>query len=169
MMLLLSPYVHRLPRKVSQFSERSVQRRRGFVGADETGLTLIEVLVAIGIMTILIATAAVGLGALAPKFNLDNGVRTAAMALHQARTQAITRGHTVEVTFDAAGFTITDATNGDEFIAEGEVPSGIVLSPSDIFSFTPLGMATAPQTVSISNGDHSRDVRVGLTGEVMIE
>ena len=137
--------------------------------AKETGLTLIEILVAIGILAILSATAAVGLGALAPKFNLDNGVRTVAMALHQARTQAITRGHTIEVTFDAAGFTITDATNGDEVVAEGEVPSGIVLSPSDLFSFTLLGTATAPQTVSVSNGDHSRSVSVGLIGEVMIE
>ncbi|MEW6300417.1 MAG: GspH/FimT family protein [Thermodesulfobacteriota bacterium] len=139
------------------------------VASNEKGLTVIEILVAIGILAILLATAAVGLGALAPKFNLDNGVRTVAMALHQARVQAITRGHTIEVVFDSTGFTITDATSEDEVIAGGEVSSGIVLSPSDVISFTPLGTAAAPQTVSVSNGDYSRSVSVGLTGEVVIE
>lgn len=165
---LFSCFVHYSHKETLELAERLPRRRGRFITKSERGLTVIEILVAIGILAILLATAAVGLGALAPKFNLDNGVRTVAMALHQARAQAITRGHIVDVVFDSYTFTVTDTDSG-EILAEGEAPSGITLAADDIASFTSLGTTAAPVTVTISNGDHSRDVSVGLTGEVMIE
>ena len=66
---------------------------------EEKGFTLAEMLVTISVLGILLATTAVGLGTLAPQFDLDNAARKVAMVLNQGRVQAITRGHTTVVAF----------------------------------------------------------------------
>lgn len=132
----------------------------------EKGFTLAEMFVTISVLGILLAAAAVGLGTLAPQFDLDNGTRKVAMALNQGRVQAITRGHTIVVAFDTDAFTITDA---GETIATDTFPPHISVSADGAASFTPLGTVTAPVIVTVSNSDHSRVVSVGLIGEVQIQ
>jgi len=147
--------------------------------AEEKGFTLAEMLVAISVLGILLAATAVGLGTLAPQFDLDNGTRKVAMALNQGRVQAITRGHTMVVTFGTndcpAGrvcFTITDDV-ADERVATDQLPLHItvsVVTPADgAATFTPLGTVTVPVAVTVSNSGHSRGVTVGLIGEVQIQ
>ena len=134
--------------------------------AEENGFTVAEMLVAISTLGILVAAAAVGLGTLAPQFDLDNGARKVAMALNQGRVQAITRGHTIVVTFDTNDFTITD---GEETVATDRLPSHITISATSAVTFTPLGTVTVPVTVTVSNSSHSRGVSVGLIGEVQTQ
>ena len=88
------------------------------------------------------------------------------MALNQGRVQAITRGHTVVVTFGTNDFTIAD---GDETVATDQLPPHITVSADSDATFTPLGTVTAPVTVTVGNGDGSREVKVGLIGEVQIQ
>ena len=145
---------------------RQQQTSLPFVG--EKGMTLIELMVALAMLGILLPMAAVSLGSLAPKFDLDNAARKTVMVLNQARVQAITRGHTVVVTFGTDTFLITDTTN-HETVAEGEFPSYITVSAEDDATFTPLGTVTIPVTVTVSNSEDSRDVSVGLTGEVQVQ
>jgi prepilin-type N-terminal cleavage/methylation domain-containing protein len=135
---------------------------------EEKGFTLTEMLVAISVLGILMAAAAVGLGTLAPQFDLDNAARKVAMALNQGRVQAITRGHTMVVTFDTDAFTITDDVD-HETIATDSFPPHIAVSADSDTTFTPLGTVTAPVTVTVSNSDGSREVSVGLIGEVQIQ
>ena len=129
---------------------------------------MLEMLVAMGMFGILATAAGVGLGQMAPKFNLDNGARMMAMALTQARTLAITRGHIVEVTFDSHSFTITD-TVADEVVAAGQLSTQITMAGDSAASFTPLGTVSTPLDITLSNGGETdRVVRVSLTGEVQI-
>ncbi len=119
--------------------------------AEEKGFTLAEMLVTISVLGILSTAAAVGLGTLAPQFDLDNAARKVAMALNQGRVQAITKGHTMAVTFGTNDFTITDNVN-DETIATDQLPPHITVSAdSDTTFFTPLGTVTVPVTVTVSN------------------
>jgi prepilin-type N-terminal cleavage/methylation domain-containing protein len=134
----------------------------------EKGFTLAEMLVAISVLGILTAAAAVGLGILASQFDLDNAARQVSMVLSQARIQAVTRGHRMVVSFGEGEATITDATD-DEDIATQTFPSHITVSASSDATFTPVGTTTVPVTVTVSHGDGSRDVRVGLLGEVQIQ
>ena len=136
--------------------------------AEEKGFTLAELLVAVGVLGLLTTIAAVGLGTLAPQFDLDNAARKVAMALNQGRVQAITRGHTMVVTFGTNDFTITDGVNA-ETVATDQLPPHITVSADGDATFTSLGSVTTPVTVTVSNSDHSRDVSVGLIGEVQIE
>jgi prepilin-type N-terminal cleavage/methylation domain-containing protein len=148
------------------FSSKRPRKKRFW--QQQQGLTALEMVVAMGIVGILAAMTSIGLAALAPKFNLDNSARQVAMALSQARIQAITRGHAIDIAFAADSFAITDPADGDELLAEGELPSGITVDASDTVTFTPLGTTAAPLTVTVSNSDGSRAVSVGLTGEVQI-
>ncbi|MBI3304085.1 MAG: prepilin-type N-terminal cleavage/methylation domain-containing protein [Deltaproteobacteria bacterium] len=132
------------------------------------GFTVVETMVVIAILGILFSIATVVLGNLAPKFDLDNGARMTAMALNEARVQAIARGHNMVVSFGSNTFTITDDVN-NEVVAEGQLPLHLSLSAGDDSTFTPLGTVTAPLIVTVSNGDNSRDVSVGLIGEVQIQ
>lgn len=140
--------------------------------AEEKGFTVAEMLVAISTLGILLGAAAVGLGTLAPQFDLDNATRKVAMALNQGRVQAITRGHTIVVTFGTNDFAITD---GDETVAADQLPSHITVSAAGDAVFTSLGTldpaltAAIPLTVRVSNSGHSRGVSVGLIGEVQIQ
>jgi prepilin-type N-terminal cleavage/methylation domain-containing protein len=146
----------------------------------QDGLTLAETLVAVSMVGILMAGAMTGLGALAPKFNLDNGARTVAMTMNQARAQAITRGHRIYAIFYTGGFLTYDldawlANPLDEPPTEwGELPAHISVSTT-IVGFSPLGTlivnqsTNIPVEVTLANGDYTREVSVGLIGEVEIQ
>jgi len=136
--------------------------------AEEKGLTATELLTVVGILGILLSMAAVGLGTLAPQFDLDNAARKVEMVLNQGRVQANTRGHTTVVAFSTDAFTITDNV-AHETIATDTLPPRITVSADGDATFTPLGTVTTPVTVTVSNSDHSRDVSVGLIGEVQIQ
>lgn len=158
-MLPLLTFRQRFHGSRGSLARSAVQCQRGF--------TMVEMIVAIGIFGIMGAIAAVGLGILAPQFNLDNAARKVAMALNQGRVQAITRGHTIVVTSGTGAFTITDNVN-HETIATDTLPPHITVSADGNATFTPLGTVTTPVTVTVSNSDHSRAVSVGLMGEGQI-
>jgi len=133
----------------------------------QRGFTLIEVLVAMAVFGILSSLAAITLGSLAPKFDLDNAARSAAMAMTRAKVQAITRGHATKITLEGGVFTTKDEATG-EYIGDGEFSSALTLSGTDEYVFSPLGTASAGP-LTLSNGEHSRDIVVGLIGTVEIE
>lgn len=140
-------------------------------GTRQSGFSIIEVLWAMGTFGVLATVAGVSLGEVAPKFALDNGARMVAMALNQARTLSIMRGHIVDVSFKSHSFTITDTDEGanGEDVATGQLPAHLTMAVTGAASFTPLGTVSAPLAVTLSNdAAHDQVVRVSLTGEVHI-
>lgn len=125
-------------------------------------------MVTLGLGAVLISLAAVSLGRLAPAFNLDNGTMTTAMVLKEARMQAISRGHTVTVTFEDNDFTVTDSADGN-ILDRGAVPSSVSVAAGGAISFSSLGIAASPLTVTVSNSAGSRYVNVELIGEVQVQ
>jgi hypothetical protein len=91
------------------------------------------------------------------------------MALNQGRSQAITKGHTVNVVFGAHDYELTDVTDGDTMLSADKLSTLVGVSAEDIVTFTPLGMAAAPVVITVSNDSYSRTVRIGITGEVMLQ
>jgi len=136
----------------------------------EKGFTLTEMLVAISALGILMAAAAVGLGTLAPQFDLDNAARQVSMVLSQGRIQAVTRGHRVIVSFDEGEATITDDTDHEDLVTQ-TFSSLLSVSASGDATFTPVGTLTnlEPVTITVSSEYGSRAVRVGVIGEVQIQ
>ena len=145
------------------------RKRVSVVLAEEKGLTVTELLTAVSILGILLSMSAVGISTVAQQFDLDNGARQVAMILSQARIQAITRGHRVVVSFGDEEATVTDDTNHEE-IATKSFPPHISVSANKDAAFTSIGTITDPDVVIITSNEHgSRDLRIGLIGEVQIE
>jgi prepilin-type N-terminal cleavage/methylation domain-containing protein len=151
-----------------QLNLTSPEAKKGLANRRQRGFTVAEIMVAMGVFGILTASAVGSLGNLAPSFNLDSAAHITTMALNQARVQAITRGHNMVVTFGPNSFTITDEVN-DKTVATGQLPPHITVSTANTPTFTPLGTAATPLTVTVSNGSNSRNVSVGLTGEVQLQ
>ena len=137
------------------------------------GASVAELMVVVSAAAVLCGLAGVGLGTMAPVFNLDAGARMAVMALNQGRVQAITRGHAVDVVFEAQSFRITDVSDALDLDA-GDFPPQVACSSPTVVPFTPLGtidaaLASPPVTVTLAHGDASRSVTVGLTGSVEVQ
>ncbi len=128
-----------------------------------------EVLVTLAILAILISMTSVTLGSLAPKFNLDNGSRLTAMALLQAKMQAVTRGRSISVAFDSDGFSVFDTAEPTDVLSELDMPTGVSLTTNGDVVFTSLGSVTFPRSIAVSNGQNYRIVSVGFTGEVQVQ
>jgi prepilin-type N-terminal cleavage/methylation domain-containing protein len=138
--------------------------------ARDGGYTLLELITCLATMGILVAIAAPSLGPISAAFKVDNGSRTIAMALAQARVAAITRGHQIDVSFTSQGFTMTDPVVGGGYVViKGDLPAPTTLTASGTTSFTPLGTVTAPLAVTVHSVGRQRVVRLGLAGEVEIE
>lgn len=154
---------------VSRWCRYSVPSPQPCLLSGQAGMTLIETLIALATLAILISTTSVTLGSLAPKFNLDNGTRLTAMALHQAKMQAVTRGRSISVAFDSDGFSVFDTEEPTDVLSELDMPTGVSLTADGGVEFTAMGTATFPRSISVSNGPHYRLVSVGFTGEVQVQ
>ena len=160
------PYLHNVSPPVALLS---VQRPQEVQEKKSQGFTVIELLVALSVLAILLSLAANTLGELGPKFELDNTVRSVAMALNQARSQAVTMGHTIDVSFDSHDYEIIDVTDGGTVLLADEFSTITAVSAGDVVTFTPLGMADAEVPITVSNDSYSRVVKVKITGEVILE
>ena len=154
---------------VSRWRGYSVSRPQPCLLSSQAGVTLIETLIALATLAILISMTSVTLGSLAPKFNLDNGSRLTAMALHQAKMQAVTRGRSISVAFDSDGFSVFDTAEPTDVLSELDMPAGVSLTTNGDVEFTSLGTVIFPRSITVSNGQNYRIVSVGFTGEVQVQ
>ncbi len=132
-------------------------------------MKMIQNLIALATLAILISMTSVTLGSLAPKFNLDNGSRLTAMALLQAKMQAVTRGRSISVAFDSDGFSVFDTAEPTDVLSELDMPAGVSLTTNGDVEFTSLGTVIFPRSITVSNGQNYRIVSVGFTGEVQVQ
>lgn len=149
-----------------QLTRPDVRRRRR-----SGGYTLIELLTCLSTLTVLFAMGAPSLGTLSAAFSLDSSSRTVAMALAQARVAAITRGRAIDISFSAHGYEMVDPALGEDgqIVSKGELPRHVTVTASGEASFSALGTVDAPLAVTLGAGGKTRIVRLGLSGEVVIE
>jgi hypothetical protein len=131
-------------------------------------LSFAEVVVALGMATVVVAVGSLSLGSLGAFFSLDNGSRSLAMALSQARVFAITRGRDVTVTFGSTSF-VAQTTGSTEPLISGELPSHVTLEATGAAAFSPLGTVATPVQITLDRSGETRHVHVRLTGEVEIQ
>jgi len=145
-------------------------RRTGGLGGrrGQAGLSFAEAMVTLSLAGVLAGIGVVSLGSLTASFSLDNGSRTIAMALGQARVYAITRGRDVTVTFNSSHF-VAHVAGMSQPVLSGEVPSPVTMESTGAATFSPLGTVDAPVVVTLDRSGETRLVRVAFSGEVDIE
>ncbi len=138
------------------------------------GFTVLEILVAMAIFTILGAFAIPQWGNLLSKYRLDSAARLVATELHGARNRAMAQYRRFRVVFDSpTTYTIQkEQTPGGDYAATGG-PKSLPLGITAEFNKTPIfqtrGNASPGATITLSNIESdTKEVVVHLTGRIVI-
>ena len=151
---------------------------------NDSGLTIFELMVVIGIIAILASIAIPGFLGWLPKYRMRSAADELLSTLQQAKLRAVRENAIVSMSFDTAsgsylsfvdngagadgGNGIKDA--GEVTIKSVQMPAGIMLQsttfPLDWARFTPRGFPVAGGDVVIANGPITRTVSLTLGGSV---
>ena len=135
-----------------------------------SGFTVLELIVAIGIASVVMGIAIPSFLSWLPTLRLSSAARQVATDLQVARMKAISQNASNTVTFiQAAGtytFTLSPADSRDV----GQLYPGITISSAPTNPvFTPRGTASTTGTIRLSNGTATKDIVVSTVGRVIIQ
>ncbi|NIO09862.1 MAG: prepilin-type N-terminal cleavage/methylation domain-containing protein, partial [Deltaproteobacteria bacterium] len=140
---------------------------RGSSRGSRAGFTLLEVLVAIGILGILAAVSVPQLGALLPIYRLNSAVRQIQSALQNVKSKAATENLNFQITYASAAPSYTIERDGTPLVTQ-PLPKEVTISTGGTISFTPRGTAGANR-VRIQNGAGGcAQVVVSTTGRIRV-
>lgn len=147
-----------------------------------TGFTLLELLVALAIASLLLGIAAPRLYALVPAFELDRATRILAIDLERARWLAITRNARSRLVIDlVAGSYVAEVEGGSSYVPvfARDLGAGVgfdaaastrVVDGRIVFVFQPRGNTATLATVALqASGDLGRRVIVNAAGRARID
>jgi prepilin-type N-terminal cleavage/methylation domain-containing protein len=134
------------------------------------GFTVIELMAAIGVASILMAIAIPSLLSTLPGLRLTDAARQVATDLQQIRMKAIAQNIPYQISFSTTTY-VLQKCNGSCANESGNIvlPQGITVTASSAPQFQPRGTATAAATITLSNGSSSKWVCVKTVGRVNIQ
>jgi type II secretion system protein H len=158
---------------------------RGDLPENDAGITLMEIMIVLVVIGILAAAAAPNMIGWFSKRTLDTVTREMHANFQRARSEAITRGRTVQIQIDVANdwYAVQDA-DGNVIVPQRNMPQGIdienstfPLNPANVNTtgITFRGFATTAEgTVTIRSADapassNWRTIRLNPGGVVSIE
>ena len=149
--------------------------RKGFVPIGFQAFTVLELLVAVAIFTILGAIAIPNWLALLPLYRLNSAARQVQSELHKIKSRAISERASYRLVFSTSSYSIEkDKNDGSGWQSTGEnkpLPEGITLgSGTDlILSFKSRGTATNATTQLCNADGAGKDLVVSGTGRIRID
>jgi prepilin-type N-terminal cleavage/methylation domain-containing protein len=136
----------------------------------DAGFTLMELMVGIGIASILMAIAIPNFLSTLPGLRLTDAARQVATDLQQIRMKAIAQNIPYQITFSTNAY-VLQRCNGSCTNDSGNIalPTGISVTASTAPQFQPRGTAAAAATITLSNGSSNKWVCVKTVGRVNIQ
>lgn len=141
------------------------------------GFTVLELIVAIAVATIVMGIAIPSLLAWLPTLRLSSAARQVATELQLARMKAISQNAKFRVTFvgsipGATSYQL-EKDSGGTFITDSgpfTLPQGITVSALSAQSeFQPRGTANTASTITLRNGNsETKNVQVAVVGRVSV-
>jgi len=132
-----------------------------------SGFTVLELIVAIGIASIVMGIAIPSFLSWLPTLRLSSAARQVATDLQVARMKAISQNTANTVTFTPSTGTYTFTLGAESRDIDVLYP-GITIASASNPTFTPRGTANAAATITLSNGSAQKLVCVKTVGRVNI-
>ena len=150
---------------------------------NESGITIFELMVVIGIMAILASVAIPGFLAWLPNYRMRSAADEVISTLQHAKLRAVRENDIVSVNFDfanenyrtfldnGAGANAGNGTQeaGEATVKNGQMPGGIDLQDSTlgaVVRFNRRGFPDAGGNIVIANGSNTRTVSLTLGGSI---
>ena len=141
----------------------------------EAGLTILELLTAVGVVAVVLATSLPGLAILRTSFQLTSATRATAQCLRLARAIAVSKNLPSRIVVSGNGSTMTTevlrngawaGTGTPMVLTDGMTVSGIQPSASAL-SFSAQGIAAGNVTITLrASSGGQKSLVVGLLGSV---
>jgi prepilin-type N-terminal cleavage/methylation domain-containing protein len=138
---------------------------------DRRGFTLLELLVAVGVLAIAMGVSTPMLSRVRSHYVLDGVSRQIALEISKARMQAISQNRTVRLQLGSNSYVIECSADGAAFepIADPVVlPAGVEFAVGDggLPRFNRQGMAPNSTTISLSSPAGVKTIRTSALGRV---
>ncbi len=137
---------------------------------DKKGFSLVEVLIATFIITIILGVASTSFLNLAPKYRLKSAVREINSRLNYARYKSIFEGVKVRVKFDKHSYTLEtyDGEQNEWKIERTYFLSGVTLQANNSPTFHPVGTVSNLASIYISNSWGKYKITLAISGRIKI-
>ena len=143
-----------------------VKKKRCLAG--QLGFTIAELLVVVGILSILGMIAVPQFIAIQPGFRLDGAARQVFGELMSARMKAVNENTTYTITFPTS-HTIQIAGSATRTVDLQSLYSGVTITSNQAtIQFSSRGTADVAPTITITNSAGSKTVLLKITGSVTI-
>ena len=140
----------------------------------QRGFTLIEMLVAIGLMLVVSAIATPVASTIFNRYEFTSAVEQLAFEISRARMQAVGQNGNVRIRMTTGGYVReTDLNNTNNWSQEGAavtLPDGITMSAGTTGTpqFNRNGIATATTSITLTRSGQQKLVRTSVVGRVTI-
>ena len=134
------------------------------------GLTLIELMAALGVAAILMAIAIPNFMSTLPGLRLNDAARQVATDLQQLRMKAIAQNLPYQITFSTTTY-VLQKCSGSCINESGNIvlPQGITITATAAPQFQPRGTVAAATTIQLSNGSSNKWVCVRTVGRINVQ
>ena len=143
------------------------------------GFTLVELMIVLGIMSIMTMLATAWLSSQLPQWRLNGAVRQVVSDLLAAKMKAVVEHNRQRVFFqDSHHYLILNDSNNNGKIDVGEDQAirdiqasyqGVTITASNNPSFLPRGTAINLASITLANSAGSKKITVSITGRVKVK
>jgi len=139
------------------------------INKNSKGINLLELLIGLGILSLLLTLAVPGFKSFYSRMEINNGLRTVTLALNTARYKAIVMNRRVKFTIEGNRIVLKEKTSDlweelMHFDLEEKVSYSINAAPV----FSPTGSVSPLCSIYVANKDYRCKIAISIAGRINV-